>query len=297
MCSELKPVSVTQCLLQHSNPGQRPPRICILHTRSFKIIRIRDKPRETETSNLFAERFDLIQKSKRDQNNDNIKEDIEDIEAKISEIVAKENIDKIKQTFSKLSQAEGCSISQGIWSLKKKNFPKVSASVPAAKKDINNRLISDPAGLKQLYLETFTHRLRERPAKECYSELSDLQESLLRKRLAISRFRKSAPWTEKDVITVMKSLKANKSKDPHGMINELFKFPNAGADLIKSITVLMNRIKEQCYDPDMVRFKIVSAIYKNCGSKLDLDNDRGIMTTTILNSILQKLIYKDIYPR
>ena len=126
--------------------------------------------------------------------------------------------------------------------------------------------------------------------------MADLQESLLRKRLALSRFRKSAPWTEKDVITVMKSLKANKSKDPHGMINELFKFPNAGADLIKSITVMMNRIKEQCYVPDMVRFKNVSAIYKNRGSKLDLDNDRGIMTTTILNSILQKLLYKDIYP-
>ena len=123
-----------------------------------------------------------------------------------------------------------------------------------------------------------------------------LQESLLRKRLAITRFRKTAPWAVKDVIAVMKSLKTNKSRDPHGMSPLLFKFSNAGADLIHSITVLMNRVKDQCFIPHLFTFKNVSAIYKNRGSKLDLDNDRGIMTTTVLNSILQKLIYKDIYP-
>ena len=74
--------------------------------RSFKIIRIRDKPRETETSKLFKERSELIQKSKREQNNDKVKEDIENIEAKISEIVAKENFEKIKKTFSMLDQTE-----------------------------------------------------------------------------------------------------------------------------------------------------------------------------------------------
>ena len=210
--------------------------------------------------------------------------------------MGKKNYDKIKETFSKLDQSEGCSFSQGIWSLKNKTFPKVSASVPAAKKDVTNRLVTDPAGLIKLYKDTFTHRLRERPSKESYHELFELQESLLRKRLAITKTKKSAPWTEKNVIEVMKTLKNNKSKDPHGMINELFKFPNAGSDLIKSITVLMNRCKDQCIIPSLYRFKNVSAIHKNRGSKLDLNNDRGIMTTTILNSILQKLLYKDIYP-
>ena len=108
----------------------------------------------------------------------------------------------------------------------------MSASAPAAKKDVTNRLVTDPAGLKKLYMETFTHRLRERPSKESYNELFDLQESLLRKRLAITKSKKSAPWSEKDVEAVMKTLKNNKSKDPHGMINELFKSPNAGSILL-----------------------------------------------------------------
>ena len=108
----------------------------------FESLRIpvfnRDKPRETETSKLFKERSDLIQKSKRDKNNDKLKDDIEKIEATIAEIVGKENSDKIRKTFSALDQSDGCSFSQGIWSLKNKTFPKVSSSVPAAKKDVTN---------------------------------------------------------------------------------------------------------------------------------------------------------------
>ena len=38
-----------------------------------------------------------------------------------------------------------------------------------------------------------------------------------------------------------------------------------------------------------------NSIYKNKGSKADLENDRGIFTCTVLNSILQKLIYQDNY--
>ena len=110
-----------------------------IFSRSFKIIRIRDKPKETETSRLFKVRSDLIQLSKRDKTNDKLKEDIEKVEAEIAEIVGKINSEKIRETFSKLDQSDGCNFSQGIWSLKNKTFPKnSSASVPAAKKDVTN---------------------------------------------------------------------------------------------------------------------------------------------------------------
>ena len=69
----------------------------------------------------------------------------------LAKIVGKNNCEKIRETFSKLDQSDGCSFSQRIWSLKNKTFPKNTASVPAAKRDINNRLITDPIGLKQLY--------------------------------------------------------------------------------------------------------------------------------------------------
>merc|ERR1712218_243146 len=57
----------------------------------------------------------------------------------------------------------------------------------------------------------------------------------------------------------------------------------------------MNIIKDKCHLPEFLRYKNITAIYKNKGSKTDLNNDRGIFTCTVINSILQKLIYKDNY--
>ena len=79
------------------------------------------------------------------------------------------------------------------------------------------------------------------------------------------------------------------------MVNEVFKPPLAGTDLVKSLCEMMNIIKDKCHLPEFLRYKNITAIYKNNGSKTDLNNDRGIFTCTVINSILQKLIYKDNY--
>ena len=89
----------------------------------------------------------------------------------------------------------------------------------------------------------------------------------------------SPDWSEQDVISVMRSLKNGKSRDPLGYTNELFKVE--GRDLVKSLTVMMNKVKQTQTTPKPFIMKNVSAIYKNKGSRQDLDNDRGIFTCTI----------------
>ena len=127
--------------------------------------------------------------------------------------------------------------------------------------------------------DTFTHRLRERPCKQSYNELSELYKSLLRKRLAISSYyqdcKKLCGFLCKNFVQIYtlcqnKDFKIKrhhnglkrmwllwwkhwKQINPLGLINELFKPPNAGTDLIKSITVLMNRIKDHCFIPEIIR--------------------------------------------
>ena len=95
---------------------------------------------------------------------------------------------------------------------------------------------------------------------ESYAELHDQQSELLRKRLMLTRFQQTDEWTEEEVIKVLKSLKNNKAKDPLGLINELFKPPVAGSDLIKSITIIMNKIKKTNYIPELFRRKNISAV-------------------------------------
>ena len=38
------------------------------------------------------------------------------------------------------------------------------------------------------------------------------------------------------ILSVLKKLKNNKSRDPHGLINEIFKPQNIGNDLYNSVT-------------------------------------------------------------
>ena len=263
--------------------------------RSFKKIRYTNKVRETETSLLFKQRAELIQKLKKDPTNESIAAELEDVVAKLTEAVGKENFEHIFNNFKHLDQTSGENFSQGIWSIKKKEFPKKSSSIPAAKVDVNGGLVTDPAELQQLYLDTFTHRLRERPPREEYTELYNMQKRLLEKRMMITKTEKTERWSEDDILEVLKSLKNGKCRDPLGMVNELFKPPVAGADLVRSLCDMMNIIKDKCYVPELLRYKNISAIYKNKGSKSDLNNDRGIFTCTVVNSILQKLLYKDNY--
>ena len=94
---------------------------------------------------------------------------------------------------------------------------------------------------------------------------------------------------------VMKHLKKDKARDPLGWANEIFMLKNTGEDLIQSLTLMMNRVKQTQSIPSLFRLRDVTPIYKNKGSRQDLKNDRGVFTGTVPNSIFQKLIYRDIY--
>ena len=139
--------------------------------------------------------------------------------------------------------------------------------------------MTDPIGLKKLYMDTFSHRLRTRPPKKSVADIVDLQKRLIEKRLALTEDQVSPDWSEHDVLSVMKSLKTGKARDPLGYSNELFKVE--GRDLVKSLTVMMNLVKQKQIMPERFIIKNVSAIYKRKGSRQDLDNDRGIFTCTI----------------
>ena len=135
--------------------------------------------------------------------------------------------------------------------------------------------------------------MRNRPIKEKYAHIYKLKEELLRKRLLLTKRNRSPDWSEDEVKKVLKSLKPGKCPDPHGMINEIFKL--GGDDMVRSLTKMMNGIKNETFIPDQIRYKNISTIYKNKGSKMLLKNDRGVFTSPVLNTILQKLILNSNY--
>ena len=97
----------------------------------------------------------------------------------------------------------------------------------------------------------------------------------------------------KDLELVLKHLKKQKSRDPLGLANDIFRPEVAGDDLKEAILKMMNKIKsEQCY-PKCLEPCNISSIWKRKSSRNDFDFYRGIFRVTIFRSILDRLIYND----
>ena len=98
-----------------------------------------------------------------------------------------------------------------------------------------------------------------------------------------------------DLEFVLKGLKNNKCIDPVGMINEIFKNGCIGQDLKEALLLLFNGIKDTQVIPPIMTLANITTIFKNKGSRLDLENDRGIFILTVMKKILDRLIYVKKY--
>ena len=94
---------------------------------------------------------------------------------------------------------------------------------------------------------------------------------------------------------VLKSLKTGKSGDHFGLIYEIFKPETINDDLLKSLEILCNSIKQQLKIPKFITVTDITSFYKNKGDRNDLENDRGIFGVGKVRSIIEKLVYSDIY--
>ena len=259
---------------------------------SFTKIRISGKKKVLASDQLISERNELRSRLKIELNSqklDEIRDKIVSVESKLSSLIADENLKKIKDNLTALSNTDGSMAVPGVWKLKKKIFPKNSVSLPVSKKGPNGRLVSNPDELKKLYLTTYKHRLRHRPIKPGFEQLKMLKEELCSKRLRLVKMRPNEPWAEKDLQTVLRSLKNNK------LINELFKPGVIGSDLQESLLLMFNRIKLEFDIPEMMQFANIISIYKGKGEKNDLQSDRGIFIMNIFRSIMMKIVYNQEY--
>ena len=96
-------------------------------------------------------------------------------------------------------------------------------------------------------METYLHRLRNRPIKPDFEELKYLKDNLFDMRLENSRKRKSKPWEMADLEKVLKNLKKDKARDPNGWINDIFKEGVAGKDLKVSMLRFVNKMRIDKY--------------------------------------------------
>ena len=133
-------------------------------SRCFKKVRLRPKTRR-----IFRNKsHHLIVKRLKAQNNHDEAE-VDKIEEMIKENEAKKNKEELIKNLE-LIKSEG---SKGVWKVKQKYFPKKLPAAPVAKKNEEGQIITNIHELKQLYLNHFINRMRNRkmvPSLQSYEE-------------------------------------------------------------------------------------------------------------------------------
>ena len=268
----------------------------ILH-KCFSKIRIRNCARRSDVSQLIEAKSHLSSSlgtvnCKLAQ--EIIAAEISRLEDDIAKLSAHRNAKKVKEYVRNLDSASGNFSQLGLWRLKR-DLCQTQPEPPSAKIDKKGTLISSPNLLRKLYLETYTERLRNREMKPELKELYFLKCELWELRKEKLKASKSKLWTLSDLEKVLKKLKTNKTRDPHGLINDIFKPGVKGQDLKLAMLKLFNSIKAELKIPKMLQFANITTIWKKKGSRRDLENDRGIFVVSVMRMILDSLIYEDKY--
>ena len=219
---------------------------------------------------------------------------LDEVEHFLDEQCGKKNAETVKNHVSKMETMEGNFCQLGMWKIKRKLCPQIP-DPPMAKLDENGSLVTAPNLLKDLYLRTYVNRLSHRKMKPEYNDIYCLKMELWSSRLKLLKNTKTPSWKMEHLDTVLKSLKTNKTMDPHGIINEIFKEGCIGLDLKIALLSLFNGTKREMFMPMFMALSNITTLFKNKGSRLDMNNDRGIFILTTLKKILDKLIYNDKY--
>ena len=267
----------------------------------FDKIRITNKPGGQSSNvelqnymNLSVKLKNFLKSNKSPFSKRFVETKIDQLNTKISSLISSKNCEIVTNQISNLETLEGGFSQNGMWRVKSKLFPK-PPNPPMAKRDNFGNLITTEAPLKNLYLETYVQRLKQRKIKEEFEEIYMLKTLLWNVRLNQVKTKITKNWNESDLDKVLKTLKKNQSIDPNNMINKIFLPSAMGSNLKSGLIILMNEIKSEMVIPFNLQLAKISSIYKNKGSKFDLQNDRGIFILPVVRKMLDKLLYQDKY--
>ena len=219
---------------------------------------------------------------------------LQQVEKELNEKYAEKMQTKINNELKGVDSEEGGWNAGQLWKLRKKLSPR-PLDPPMAMESKDGVLLTDHNEIAKEALKHYTNLLENKPIKEKYKETQVLKDKLCESRLKIAASVKTEPWTQENVKFVIRNLKNNKSRDPYGYANELFKPETAGNDLINAVTKLMNKIKDKQKLPEKMKMCNITSMYKNKGPRKSFDSHRGVFRVTVLRHILDRLIYNDTY--
>ena len=196
---------------------------------------------------------------------------------------AEENYKIIKEACKGTTCEEGGMSAGKLWQLKKK-LRGIIAEPPSAMLDGHGNLITSSHAIEELTVKMYEDRLKSLKIREELRMHKLQRENVCDERLKKAQENITQDWTLADLELVLIQLKNNKSRDPLGWANELFKPNCAGQDLKVAVLSMMNLIKRQQTVPETIKQCNITSIYKKKGSRKDFANYRGIKIPLELKS-------------
>ena len=254
---------------------------------NFKRRRIRVHKKVDNDDKLYEKMRDL-----RNKEDDKSKCELANVIEALAE-KSEENFNKIKESMKNIKSEEGAINEKEIWKLKKKLCPK-SRDPHCAMLDSKGNLLTSDEAIRRRALEVYSKRLEPNEIEPNLKDLERDTNTLCEIRLKLTKTKKTDPWSIEDLKFALKQLANDKSRDPEGFPNELFKEEVAGDDLLVAVLKLMNKIKESQKYPQILEKCNITSIYKK-KSRNDFSNYRGVFRVQVLRSILDRLTYNDSY--
>ena len=181
-----------------------------------------------------------------------------------------------------------------MWKMLNRIWPKYNTEA-TAKKNHMGKIVSNPRDLKLLLAKEYKERLRTRPVKPEMKDIMMTKQKISEMKLKLASLKKTPEWTLKELDNALSKLKANKARDFEGFSNEIFKENIIGTDLKQSLLIMFNKLKKNNEIPKFFNCANVTTVPKK-GSRLILENERGIFRVSVIRSILMNLIYDRNYP-
>ena len=100
---------------------------------------------------------------------------------------------------------EGKFSNNQMWRLKRKIMPR-PREPPTAKKNEEGNVVTHPVKLRNLYLNTYKHRLRQRQILPHLKHLRKLRVELFQLRMEKARNKKTKDWSELELGKVLDKL-------------------------------------------------------------------------------------------
>ena len=179
------------------------------------------------------------------------KTELEAVKKAIAEI-AENTLNKLKQQLEKIKLDDNMINAHEIWKLRKKMSPK-NRDPPTAMTDKKGNLLKSDEAIQTRALEAYSERLGNNKIEPNLLSLEKDTNELCEIRLKVTKKNKTPPWDMEDLKLAIKQLSTNKSRDPEGLINEIFKEAAAGDDLLIAVLRLMNLIKSKQHYPNLFR--------------------------------------------